>query len=112
MEQKLAQRERQAIQAEGALQVEAGAALKKMEPFLQVNFESGTWKREGLPPREPEVGWGGGQKMENSTCKSLLPPSKCLRVLKAPNHRRKGCLLRRVKGWRERGWTNRQTGGW
>lgn len=51
LEQKLAQRERQAIQAEGALQMEAGAALKKMKPFIQVNFESGTWKREGLPPR-------------------------------------------------------------
>lgn len=42
LEQKLAQRELQAIQAEGALQVEAGATLKKTELFMQVNFESGT----------------------------------------------------------------------
>lgn len=58
LEQKLAQRERQAVQAEGALQVEAGAVLKKMEPFMQVNFESEARKREGMPPREPGVGWG------------------------------------------------------
>lgn len=57
LEQKLAQKECQAVQAVGALQAEAGAALKKMEPFMQVSFESGTWKREGLPPRKHGV-WG------------------------------------------------------
>lgn len=77
LEQELAQRERRAVQAVGALQAEAGAALKKMEPFMQVNFESGSWKREGLP-------WGRRDaKMENSTPKSLVPRSKRLRVLKA-----------------------------
>lgn len=36
LEQRLARKERQAVQAVGALQVEAGAALKKMEPFTQL----------------------------------------------------------------------------
>lgn len=56
LEQKLEQKEHKAGQAVGALQVEAGRALRKMEPFLQVSFEPGTWKGEGLPPKEPGVG--------------------------------------------------------
>lgn len=36
LEQKLQQKERQAGQAVGALQVEAGRAVRKMEPFLQL----------------------------------------------------------------------------
>ncbi|KAL6061898.1 hypothetical protein STEG23_031517, partial [Scotinomys teguina] len=40
LEQDLAQRERQAVQAVGFLQVEAGAALKKMEPFVQLRHET------------------------------------------------------------------------
>lgn len=40
LEQELAQRERQAVQAVGALQAEAGAALKKMEPFMQLRYET------------------------------------------------------------------------
>lgn len=59
LEQKLQQN--QAGQAVGALQVEAGRALRKVEPFLQVSFESGTWKREGLPPRDAGLEWGGVQ---------------------------------------------------
>lgn len=61
LEQKLEQKERQAGQAVGALQVEAGRAFGKMEPFMQVSFESGTWKREGLPPKETGMEWGGVQ---------------------------------------------------
>ncbi|XP_052580641.1 laminin subunit gamma-3 isoform X1 [Peromyscus californicus insignis] len=40
LEQELAQRERQAVQAVGALQAEAGAALKKMEPFTQLRYKT------------------------------------------------------------------------
>nr|XP_015857477.1 laminin subunit gamma-3 [Peromyscus maniculatus bairdii] len=40
LEQELAQRERRAVQAVGALQAEAGAALKKMEPFMQLRYET------------------------------------------------------------------------
>ncbi|XP_003512944.1 laminin subunit gamma-3 isoform X1, partial [Cricetulus griseus] len=40
LEQKLAQKECQAVQAVGALQAEAGAALKKMEPFMQLRYKT------------------------------------------------------------------------
>ncbi|KAL1786196.1 laminin subunit gamma-3 [Sigmodon hispidus] len=40
LEQRLASRERQAVQTSGALQVEAEAALKKMEPFMQLRYET------------------------------------------------------------------------
>ncbi|XP_021510381.2 laminin subunit gamma-3 isoform X2 [Meriones unguiculatus] len=40
LEQKLEQKEREAGQAIGALQVEAGRALRKMEPFVQLRYET------------------------------------------------------------------------
>lgn len=42
LEQKLKQKEQEAGQAVDALQVHAGRTLQKMEPFMQVSFESGT----------------------------------------------------------------------
>lgn len=65
LEQKLDQKELEVGQAVGALQVEAGRALGKMEPFMQVSFESGTWKGEGLPPRDTGMGWGAEQKEDD-----------------------------------------------
>lgn len=93
LEQKLEQKEPEVGQSVGALQVEAGRALEKMEPFMQVSFESGTWKREGLPPGETGMGWGAN--MKNSTSKSQAPPSKCLGALKQPSQGRGVWVLSR-----------------
>lgn len=68
-------------------------------------------KGRGCP--QGNLGWGRVQKMENNTCKSLLPPSKRLRVLKVAKPREERLLAEGSRdGGRGDGQTNGQTGGW